>query len=193
MLRPHPPWVTGAYQITSPAGVDKLTGILQLRDALANDNRWLRHDWTVEQFTKTLSKTWCMGPFLAYEVATDLRHTWMLRDAPDINTWANPGPGALRGLARLRHNSPERARWPSRAEGVGMMVKLLAISRTAWKHEPELELREIEHSLCEFDKYERVRMGQGAPRGRYHAPPNNAQFAEDQSYRESPAPPVAVT
>ena len=30
-----------------------------------------------------------------------------------------------------------------------------------------MEMREIEHSLCEFDKYERVRLGQGTPRGRY--------------------------
>ena len=30
-----------------------------------------------------------------------------------------------------------------------------------------LELRDIEHSLCEFDKYERVRLNQGAPRSKY--------------------------
>ena len=30
-----------------------------------------------------------------------------------------------------------------------------------------LEMRDIEHSLCEFDKYERVRLGQGAPRSKY--------------------------
>ena len=32
---------------------------------------------------------------------------------------------------------------------------------------PVLELRDIEHSLCEFDKYERVRLGQGQPRSKY--------------------------
>ena len=31
----------------------------------------------------------------------------------------------------------------------------------------KLEMRDIEHSLCEFDKYERVRNGEGKPRGRY--------------------------
>jgi hypothetical protein len=30
------------------------------------------------------------------------------------------------------------------------------------------EMREIEHSLCEFDKYERVRNKQGAPRSKYY-------------------------
>jgi hypothetical protein len=28
-------------------------------------------------------------------------------------------------------------------------------------------MRDIEHSLCEFDKYERVRLGQGKPRSLY--------------------------
>ena len=32
---------------------------------------------------------------------------------------------------------------------------------------PPLEMREIEHTLCEFDKYERVRLGEGRPRGVY--------------------------
>ena len=30
-------------------------------------------------------------------------------------------------------------------------------------------MRCIEHSLCEWDKYERVRLGQGKPRSKYHA------------------------
>lgn len=32
------------------------------------------------------------------------------------------------------------------------------------KRKLPFELREIEHSLCEFDKYERVRRGEGRPR-----------------------------
>jgi hypothetical protein len=28
-------------------------------------------------------------------------------------------------------------------------------------------MRDIEHCLCEFDKYERVRLGQGKPRAQY--------------------------
>ena len=32
-----------------------------------------------------------------------------------------------------------------------------------------VDMRTIEHSLCEWDKYERVRLGQGTPRSRYNA------------------------
>ena len=30
-----------------------------------------------------------------------------------------------------------------------------------------LEMRDIEHCLCEYDKYERVRLGEGRPRAKY--------------------------
>ena len=32
---------------------------------------------------------------------------------------------------------------------------------------PALEMRDIEHCLCEFDKYERTRLGEGRPRAKY--------------------------
>ncbi len=52
------------------------------------------------------------------------------------------------------------------------MRELLARSRVrgVWGNNvkyPRLELRDIEHSLCEFDKYERVRLGEGRPRSMY--------------------------
>jgi hypothetical protein len=65
------------------------------------------------------------------------------------------------------------------------MQKLLALSqtdqfwpnmmKTAVMHDlpggfldwPEWDMRTVEHTLCEFDKYERVRLGQGAPRQKF--------------------------
>jgi hypothetical protein len=31
----------------------------------------------------------------------------------------------------------------------------------------DVDMRTIEHSLCEWDKYERVRLGQGRPRAKF--------------------------
>jgi hypothetical protein len=45
------------------------------------------------------------GEFICYEVITDLRHTRYLRDAEDIFTWANPGPGAKRGPTQTGQDS----------------------------------------------------------------------------------------
>jgi hypothetical protein len=113
------------------------------------------------------------GPFMTYEWVTDLRWTRYLEDAADIYSWANAGPGALRGLRRLRH--PEfKLDGPPVApdEATAEMIKLM---RMAPKFLPaefdELELRDIEHSLCEVDKYLRVFHGEGKPRASYDGLP----------------------
>jgi len=121
----------------------------------------------------TLLALWCWlsalpgwgGGFTAYEVVSDLRHTDLLCRAPDIMTWAHAGLGAVRGLNRV-HGRPLHVR---PADPVGEMRELLAVANGAgsplasWVPRP-LEMRDIEHSLCEMDKYERARLGQGLPR-----------------------------
>jgi len=53
---------------------------------------------SVEKVTRALMKAPNMGGFLSYEVATDFTYTRYLRNATDLKTWANPGPGCVRGL-----------------------------------------------------------------------------------------------
>ena len=45
------------------------------------------------------------------------------------------------------------------------------IKKVVLKNVPKehIDMRTIEHSLCEWDKYERVRLGQGRPRSKYVA------------------------
>jgi hypothetical protein len=106
----------------------------------------------------------CVGGFMAYEMVTDMRHTLLLSDAIDILTWANPGPGAHRGLRRLygkKFNDKD---------AIEKMRDLLCIGLNAdvlGSHIYSLEMRDIEHSLCEFDKYCRVKFGEGEPRSKY--------------------------
>lgn len=109
------------------------------------------------------------GMFTAYEVACDLRYTRYLEDSTDAMTWANAGPGAVRGLNRL-HGRLLDTRVGS-IQCTREMVALLAEVARQWKLDtdtPKLEMREIEHTLCEFDKYERVRLGEGRPRSKYN-------------------------
>ncbi len=201
------PYVTGAYMIRSPTGLNKLDGILecvrlfmrkeykcgQLAGAL--DAR-CHEDWSEDEaigqkklgeymlrdfvgFHKTpftLQATWewlkkvdLLGDFMAYEIVTDLRHTDLLCNAPDIMTWANPGPGAMRGLNRI-HGRDLGGRG-NRDQFIKEMQELLKASRFKkyWLEDwQRWEMRDVEHTLCEFDKYERVRLGEGEPRGRYH-------------------------
>lgn len=107
--------------------------------------------------------------FMAYEVISDLRWTGYLKHASDIRTWAHMGPGALRGLQRLYGRPIEHRPPQDLALREAMELRLMLWADwprgKAW---PALEMREIEHSLCEFDKYERVRLGEGRPRQTYN-------------------------
>ena len=131
---------------------------------------------TLEDTFLWLSQYDYFGKFHSYEIVTDLRHTALLDRAPDINTWCNVGPGARRGLNRVmgRDYKDKTTKTP---QMLAEMQELLALSRdpSQWpmdgrnfgEHWPAWELRDVEHTLCEFDKYERVRLGQGTPRGVY--------------------------
>lgn len=134
------------------------------RDIIANNMLAMN---SMEATTNLLSAYYGFGPFVSYEVACDLRYCpgW-LDDAPDLLTWSNPGPGARRGLNRLAGRDLDTRLTVK--ECVREMRTLLDVVSLDWRHNPELELREIEHSLCEFDKYERVRLGQGTPRQKYN-------------------------
>lgn len=110
---------------------------------------------------------------MAYEIVTDLRHTSLLDRAPDIMTWANPGPGATRGAGRILYDDAtylNRARPDDVEEIMELMQGLLIMSQDpqywppGW---PSWEMREVEHTLCEWDKYERTRLGEGKPKQLY--------------------------
>lgn len=103
--------------------------------------------------------------FMAYEVVSDLRWTRYGRHAHDKLSWAHLGPGALRGLNRLaqRPLSEQLPQDLALREAQDILMRL----QHDWPrahHWPALEMREVEHSLCEWDKYERVRLGEGRPR-----------------------------
>lgn len=156
-------------------------------------NLWRRReDWTVDEGlparagcnTLQHAHSWFLpfhgwGPFMAYEVVTDMRWTRYLKDAPDIYTWANAGPGALRGLNRILGRPLTAPINPPAA--TELMRELLAMANEpmadvlnqelfTWSGEYKpLEMRDIEHSLCEMDKWLRARNGEGRPRSKYHS------------------------
>lgn len=106
------------------------------------------------------------GPFMAYQVVVDLRHTRYLRDAPDINSWSALGPGSRRGLNRLAGRPVGYAL--GQAEGLEEMLSLWR-SQDEWRAPwvPHIELSDIQNCLCETDKHLRVLGGEGKPRSLY--------------------------
>ena len=166
-ILPQGKWITGAYMIKSPTSMNKVRGICETIDNVWRDRKKFldKCPWpSLEKMNGFLEGYPFLGPFLAYELVTDLRHTFVGFAANDVLSWANAGPGAMRGLNRIHGRdlnfTSKRHDWCSE------MRELLKLS---WMREGlDFELREIEHSLCEYDKYERVRLKQGAPRSKYH-------------------------
>jgi hypothetical protein len=154
---------TSAYRVATPrrGGSKAHYTAFEVLDPLHRDPPPLEHARTLEQAWQMLLPYpgFGGGGFLAYEVVSDLRHTRYLSGAPDIMTW-NSGPGSNRGVNRL-WGRPVEARLNS-DQALHEMQHLLALApEQLSKHVPRLEMREIEHNLCEFDKYDRIRLGQG--------------------------------
>jgi hypothetical protein len=121
----------------------------------------IKQSGSIQAASEILDGIESIGGFLSYEIATDLRHTNILNHAVDIMTWANTGPGCMRGI---------RAIYPTadKADSLFVMRNLLHDSyRETANHVPKMEIRDIEHSLCEFSKYWKVKTGTGRPRVRF--------------------------
>ena len=187
----QPKWITGAYIIKTPNGMDKVTGVAECVSHMWQDREYLTKEIVK---TKSLEDTWTllrdypyMGPFMAYEVVTDLRHTYLLEDAEDVLTWGNAGPGAMRGLNRL--TGRELGYSKRSHDWVGEMQELYKIVQTKLpvhilqRNDMKYEMREIEGGLCEFDKYSRIVKGEGRTRSIYKE--NNLPMVEDLINGES--------
>lgn len=179
VLMPKGPYTTGSYIISSPPGYEKLEGVLEVIARFWQNSGWRERAAQMQAAPVALETAWgwlkeqdYLGKFHSYEIVTDLRHTVLLNRAPDIMTWASPGPGARRGLNRI-WGRKYTDKTVSREQMIKDMQALLSLSRDAiyWPQVllwPRWEMREVEHTLCEFDKYERTRLGQGRPRGKFN-------------------------
>lgn len=82
--------------------------------------------------------------------------------------WTPIGPGARRGAARV--NGDDTAKPLKEDEASTVIWQLGENQQLFWPDDwDKLAPHDIQFQLCEFDKYERVRLGQGKPRSRYSA------------------------
>lgn len=204
------PYVTGSYIIKTPDGYDKLDGVLKIIEwfcqhrypvsdtapeflggprlefqwrgaAVAMQSR----PWSLQDACSYIGQFPFIGDFTAYEIVSDLRHTALLDKAPDIMTWANPGPGCRRGLNVVMGRQPNEN--VSKGQMLIEMRNILTFLPDYWPVEgsrwtemakrasnwprgewPRWEMREVEHTLCEYYKYHRVGHGGPPPRQRFH-------------------------
>jgi len=192
----QPKWITGAYIIKTPNGMDKVTGVAECVSHIwkARESILSRLHENLAKGESSLEATWLilrdypyMGPFMAYEVVTDLRHTYLLENANDIMTWANAGPGAMRGLNRLTGRELDYSRkshpWCEEMQDLFEQVKKILAPSIIFRNGANYEMREIEGGLCEFDKYSRIYKKEGRTRSVYKH--NNLPIVEDLIEGES--------
>lgn len=109
--------------------------------------------------------------FMAKEVLLDTRlvRGFWPRQPVDRMEWTPVGPGSRRGAGRMLGDDQGRA--VSNAKTLEVCRVLFA---ARGDHLPEdfvdLELHDVQFQLCEWSKYEKVRLGQGRPRSRYRRP-----------------------
>ena len=171
-IRKQNKWVTGAYIVKSPNRMDKVTGVAECVSHI-----WAERERILKDFSrlKSLCDAWnyllrfpYIGPFVSYEMVTDLRHTYLLENAEDILSWANASPGAMRGLNRLTGRPLEfcKRSWDWNGEMQALYQWCIEHLDLSKFHRP-FEMREIEGGLCKFDKYSRILHGQGRTRSVY--------------------------
>ncbi len=104
----------------------------------------------------------------------------MVGPIEDALTWTPVGPGARRGLNRLlgrevRYNQKEDLFFAE-------IDELRTIIQPLWQYRfpkgGKLSAHDIQFCLCEFDKLERVRHGQGRPRSVYRPTAKQMKFGK---------------
>lgn len=123
---------------------------------------------TLQAFYERLQKYNTMGSFLAAQVVADMKYIGDALNAPDWWTFVAPGPGSERGLNRV-FNRPINKSWPPQAWVNGLReLQIMGVDPLIEKYDmPRLSAQDLQNCLCEFDKYERVRLAEGRPRSTY--------------------------
>ena len=167
---------TSAHMTMGKAGEPKVATTLRSLSRIWDERQIIAEACSSEDASLEFLFSWmrqyeCIGPFISYEIVSDFRWYPLLEDAPDILSWANVGPGCKRGLERLGMHPDVRS--------IQHLYSIAPLHLAEWVIEhyvlgnanpmwPPFEMREIEHSLCEFDKYARVARDEGRCKSRFN-------------------------
>ena len=128
------------------------------------DHSFFDHN-SVESFVNVLAGCFGISTFIAGQVAADLTYgDAVLAKAVDLYIYAPIGPGSSKGLNYLLNRAPY-ASWKQ-----ADFNNELIILNDAIKEELEitdLTLHDVQNVMCEYSKYARTVLGEGAPKTMY--------------------------
>jgi len=130
----------------------------QIRGAIASGS--------IKHTTNAMAQSFGIQTFIAGQVSADLTYLrGQLDNAIDLYSWAPMGPGSQRGLNRLHERKllkviSEKQFNQELIEAREVIIK----SNNRFK---DLTLHDVQNVFCEFDKYQRVKTGEGKPRQNY--------------------------
>lgn len=163
---------SGAYMI-STHGVkeEKYIYLAKSLSKIWEKREDLRHTIGVplKVFHKNLMECFDVGSFLAAQVVADIKYVdAILYSAPDWETFAASGPGSRRGLNRVMGFPVGKV--INEEDWYLTLIDLKSqIDDLLYKnYMPGMHAQDLQNCLCEFDKYERVRLGEGRPKQKYN-------------------------
>jgi hypothetical protein len=122
---------------------------------------------TLEVYHDMLMQFDGLGSFIAAQVVADLKYIEPLKSAADWWAFAASGPGSRRGLNRVVERDVN-APWREPTWRAQLKYLLEEVNKALLKADwPKLHAQDLQNCLCEFDKYERARLGEGTPKQIY--------------------------
>jgi hypothetical protein len=178
---------TGAYVITNSGHTGpKIDYVLDyvlipLRDWIMRHTNYLFHVDKWKDLCGELRALEGFGGsgFMAKEVVCDTTYTNFWGDPidgffsypEDWRSWTPVGPGARRGAARycnpLDEDIIQNGIIPLNEARTRHVIREIQSKLALTNQFNDLSAHDVQFVLCEFDKYERVRLGQGRPRSKY--------------------------
>jgi alpha-glutamyl/putrescinyl thymine pyrophosphorylase clade 1 len=127
-----------------------------------------RNDDSLHSFYARLKARSRLGSFMAGQMVADLKYVAPLKHARDWMTFATPGRGSRHGLNRVlgrpvyapwRDDDSWRATLRQLREQIMPELERIGLG--------DLHASDLQNCLCEMDKYERARLGEGKPKRRF--------------------------
>jgi hypothetical protein len=168
---------TGAYLVsTNGVSMDKLDYILDRvltpiwergnsPQSLSNTYFHVDGALTLQEYWNHLIQFDGLGSFMAGQVIADLKYVDpVLEKASDWWTWAPLGPGSIRGLNRFAGRDYRKPL--NQKQGLHELLSLQ--QQVEERLGIKLPVHDVQNCCCEFDKYLRLKKGEGKVRSGYN-------------------------